>query len=243
MKRHLFTAVFVLGMFFAHSQDLRIMNLDINDDGKVSFTALVRSHHSSRETYELKVYTSADNYAKPLDLNLKTLKVDAPLDVNFDGMTKIGNFKGSIQFKFVAEATAFPVQVKIVGDKFKRGKKMTVSWTDYHESGWYDIEMYRGGTLFKSMVKNHRGTSYSVDLPKKMPKGEYEVRVTPTNDPNFYSEDQSVSVKGGKGGLVFVTLLAAGGGGAYVFLGGGGDDPGGDTDTNSLPDPPTPGGS
>jgi hypothetical protein len=239
MKRYLFTAIFACGILAAKSQDLRIMSLNVDDDGQISFSALVRAHHSTRETYELKVYTSADNYEKALDLNLETLKVDVPLDVSFDGMEKIGGYEGSIQFKFVVEASLFPIQVKVLGDKHKRGKEISIGWNDFHESGWYDVEMYRGGTFFRKLVGNHRGTNFTTKLPKKMPKGGYEIRVTPTNDPEFYSEDVSVTVKGGKGGLVFLTLLAAGGGGAYVYLTQGDDDP--DVpQTTSLPDPPTP---
>ncbi|MFY0599433.1 MAG: hypothetical protein JXR03_07155 [Cyclobacteriaceae bacterium] len=239
MKRTLTIVILFLTLFQARAQNLRISNLDINPDGKVSFTALVEAHHSQRENYELKVYSSADNYSKAIGLNIAAVKPGVPMDVSFDGQQKIGNFKGSIQFKFVAEATAFPVEVTLSGSKFKRGKKMTVSWKDYHESGWYDVEMYRGGSLFKSLVSNHRGTNYTADLPKKMPKGAYEIRVTPTNQKDMVSEDYLVTVKGGSAALVVGAggVLAAGAG--VVLLGGGG---GGEGDSaGTLPSPPTPG--
>lgn len=239
MNRYLFSIALFLILLQVKAQNLRISNLDISQEGKISFTALIESHHSSRESYELKVYSSADNYVKAIGLNLKSVKSGVPLDVSFDGKEKIGNFKGSLQFKFVAQATVFPVEVTINGDKFKRGKSITVTWKDFHESGWYDVEMYRGGTLFKSLVGNHRGTSYTAQLPKKMPKGEYEIRVIPTNKKELQSENYAVVVKGGSAALV----VGAGGAlaaGAGVVLLGGGDSGGGGSVGNSLPDPPIP---
>lgn len=239
MKRIFTTAILILVLMQARSQNLRITNLDIDPEGKVSFTALIESHHSWRENYELKVYSSADNYSKPLGLNLSALNPGSPLNVSFDGSQKIGNFKGTIQFKFIAEATAFPVEITLNESKFKRGKSVNIIWKDYHESGWYDVEIYRGGTLYKSFVKNHRGTSYTAALPKKMPKGSYEIRVTPTNQADLVSEDYAVTVKGGSAVLVAGAggVLAAGA--AVVVLGGGGTTPD-DGGTTSLPDPPTP---
>ncbi|MFT7233260.1 MAG: putative membrane protein [Cyclobacteriaceae bacterium] len=242
MNRYIFTTILVLFLIKSSAQNLRISNLDISPEGKVSFTAMIESHHSSRENYELKVYSSADNYTKALGLNLNTINPGSPLDVSFDGKDKIGNFKGSIQFKFVAEATVFPVQVTVSGNKFKRGKFINIKWDDFHESGWYDVEMYRGGTLFKSLVSNHRGTSFTASLPKKMPKGEYEIRVIPTNKKELYSEDYAVVVKGGSAALVIGAGGALAAGAGVVLLGGGGGDPGGGGGTgSSLPDPPIPG--
>lgn len=225
------------------AQTLRITNLDVSDEGQVSFTALVDSHHSWRETYELKVYSSADDYKKSLGLNLSSIKAGNPLDVSFNGPQVIGNFKGSIQFKFVAEASAFPVEITMAETKFKRGKAINISWKDYHEAGWYDVEMYREGSLFKEFVGNHRGTSYTAELPKKMPKGEYEIKVTPTNNKDMVSENYVVSVKGGSAALVVGAGGALAAGAGAVLLGGGGGGGGTTTDTggNDLPNPPDPG--
>lgn len=242
----IFTAVLLIISSYSYvaAQELRIINLDVSPEGLVSFRALIESHHSWRETYELKVYSSADDYKKALGLNLNSLKVGNPLDVSFDGPQVIGGYKGSLQFKFVAQATTFPVEVTMNESKFKRGKSINITWKDFHESGWYDVEMYRGGSLFKELVANHRGTSYTAKLPKKMPKGEYEIIVTPTNNKELVSENYVVAVKGGSAALVVGVGGALAAGAGVALLGGGGEGGGttGGVDPVDLPDPPEPGG-
>lgn len=235
MKFSLFTAVLILFVIsLSSAQTLKVENLSISPDGKVKFSCIVYPHHSDREEYEIKIFTSADNFQKPLPLQLNSLRPNVPLPVSFDGNKMIGDFDGAIEFDVRISATIFPVQVTTNGDKLKRGKSIIISWNDFHESGWYDVDIYQRDILYQKLVGNHRGTSYTTILPKKMPKGEYEIRVTPTNQKNLVSEDYTVSIKSGKGGLI----IGAGGvlAGAGVLLISGGD--GSDSDLPVPPDLP-----
>ncbi len=235
MKLSFLTAI-LLGILCSVSsaQTLRVENLEISPAGIVDFTCVVNPHHSEREEYEIKVFTSADNFQKQLPLQLNSLRPNVPLPVSFDGNKMIGDFDGAIEFDVRISATIFPVQVTTHSNKLKRGKDLTISWNDFHESSWYDVDIYQSDILYQKLVGNHRGTSYTTTLSKKMPKGEYEIRVTPTNDQKYVSDNFPVTIKSGKAGLI----IGAGGvlAGAGVLFISGGDGP--DSDLPVPPDLP-----
>jgi hypothetical protein len=225
--------------FCLNAQTVNISNLAVDPIGQVTFTCVIDQKHSPRETYNLQVYSSADNFVRPIPLNLKDIKVGSPLNVTFNGSEKIGNYQGAIQFKFVAEASSFPVEIIDTKTKFKKGKAATISWNDYHSSGWYDVGLYKGGMLVKSLVESHSGNSFTTKLPKKMDSGEYEIRVTPSKNKTLYSEDYLVTIKSSSTAKI---ALGAGGilaaGGALILSGGGSG--GGDTGAETLPNAPFP---
>ena len=144
-----------------------------------------------------------------------------------------------MQLRFRAVATSFPVQITTTDNKFKPGKNITISWDDFHDSGFYDIELYQSGYVAKSLGKSHRGTTITASLPKNLEKGTYEVRVTPSNREELYSDNYPVTINGGKG--IFLIAGGALAAGAGVLVLGGGDE--GGVSDSGLPDPPTPGGN
>lgn len=240
--KHITTVLLIVAFStLSFGQTINVENLNVSDGGNISFSYTVNPKFSERETYQLQVFTSTDNFAKALPLNLPAVKAGELRTASFSGPQLLGNYEGSMQLKFRAVATAFPVQITTTAKKFKKGKNITVSWEDFHDSGFYDIELYQEGYISKSLAKSHRGNSITTTLPKNLEKGTYEVRVTPSNREELYSEDYPVTIKGGGKGVFFVAggALAAGAG---VFVLGGSSD-GGGTSTTSLPDPPTPGGN
>lgn len=223
--------------FFARAQSITVSNLAVDNTGKVSFRYAVSQKHSARESYILEVFSSADQFSKPLALNLAPVPAGETKNVSFDGHRVIGEHSGSLQFRFKAEATTFPVRITTTADKFKSGKNITISWEDFHDSGWYDIELYKDGLISKTLSTNYRGSILSTNLPKKMDKGTYEVRVTPTNRKELVSDDYPVTIAGA-GGVGFIILGAGALTGAGILILGGKPQ----TD-NALPDPPSPDGN
>ncbi len=238
--RYFATAILTLILgSMSFGQSISVDNLTVSEGGMISFSYTVNPKFSDRESYQLQVFSSTDNFTKALPLNLPAVKAGELRTASFSGPQVLGSYEGSMQLKFRAVATAFPVQITTTAKKFKKGKNITVSWEDFHDSGFYDIELYQNGYITKSLAKSHRGTSITTTLPKNLEKGTYEVRVTPSNREELYSEDYSVAIGGGGKGIFFIAggALAAGAG---VFVLGGG---GGDTSPSGLPDPPSPGGS
>ncbi len=222
--------------FSLQAQSIQVSNLAIDDEGKVSFRYSVAQKYTGRESYQLQVFTSADEFKSAIPLTLAPVAAGETKSVSFDGPELIGDYAGPLQFKFTVEATKFPVRITSTENKFKSGKSITISWEDYHESGWYDVELYEGGYISKTLASNYRGKLLSTSLPKKMTKGTYEVRVTPTNNKDLASDDFPVTIAAGGGAGVFI--LAGGAlAGAGVFVLTQPDNP------DSLPNPPDPGGN
>jgi hypothetical protein len=230
MKYGVSAAFIILSVMLCHAQKLTVDSLVIDKSGKVSFNCFIEPHHSTREEYQLTVYTSADNFTKPLPLDPIRLKTGISQPVKFDGNNIIGDFDGKIEFDFRLNALVFPVQITSVGKKFKKGKGITIAWEDFHKSGWYDVEIYHEGELYQKVVGNHRGSKYYTTLPEDMTKGKYEIRVTPSNQKELVSEDYLVEWKTNKTGVII-------GGGALVGVGIGILVLGKDTESD-LPTPP-----
>jgi hypothetical protein len=230
MKYGISAAFIILSVLLSYAQKLTVDSLAIDKNGKVSFTCTVEPHHSMREEYQLTVFSSSDNFAKALPLDVITLKSGIAQKVSFDGNEMIGDFDGKIEFDFRLNAIVFPVQITSVGKKFKKGKGITIAWEDFHKSGWYDVEIYHEGTLHQKVVGNHRGSKYYTTLPEDMKKGKYEIRVTPSNQKELVSEDYLVEWKTNKTGVII-------GGGALVGVGIGILVLGKDTESD-LPTPP-----
>lgn len=245
MKSPLLLVTLLMVCSFSKAQTIDVTDLAVSDQGTVSFRYTIAQKFSDREQYKLEVYTSADNYTSALPLNLDPVPAGQLKRVEFDGPAVVGDFKGQLQLKFKVEASIFPVRITTTAKKFKSGKNITIAWDDFHESGWYDVELYQDGLIRKTLVKNHRSTIYTADLPKKMDKGLYEVRVTPSNEKQLYSDNYAVDIKGSGGAGIFIIGGAAlAGGGAFAAGLFGGDDPGGTTTGGtSLPDPPEPNGN
>ncbi len=236
MKR-LTYLILLVHIGYLHGQQISIDSLNVSGDGIVSFNFLVRANQSVREQYDVSVFTSKDDYQKPIDVSLPSIQPNTTYSVSFNGPDKIGEFAGPIQFKLEARASVFPVKIESVSsDVLKIGKKVEISWSDYHESGWYNIELYQEEELKKKLIGHHRGTTFETTLPKDLEKGNYELRVTPTNDPDLYSRGYRVLIKKPLNKILFLVPLAAAGGG-FVLLSGGES---GDGDSDRLIDPPGP---
>ncbi len=203
------------------AQDVTVSNLSLSESGEVSFNFQISAKSSAREVYDIIIYSSKDNYTNPLDVQLNSLSPQVDYSVKFDGLEKIGPFDGVLQFKLKAVATLFPVRVEeMENTKLKRGKSVLVSWNDYHESGWYNVDLYQNGEVKANLISNHRGLSYESELPKDLEKGGYEIRVVPSNDERLQSDGYPIVIKGASKALFILGPLVAAGGGFMILNGG-----------------------
>ncbi|MEO9476461.1 MAG: hypothetical protein ABJG41_13045 [Cyclobacteriaceae bacterium] len=216
--KYFFSIVFYLLACHSWAQKLSIDKLEVSNEGVVSFTCSVTQHHSPREEYNLFIYTSVDDFNEPLNVEVGTLRPSQLTTISFDGNEVIGDFDGNIEFDFRLKAVTFPVEVTMEKRKFKKGKKINVRWTDFHESGWYDLELYQNGVSVHRLIGNHRGTYYSGKLPKNIKSGGYELRVTPSNEKALHSEQMSVKIASkGKGLAIGAGSILAGSGVFYLI--------------------------
>jgi len=132
----------------------------------------------------------------------------------------------------VAQASTFPIKIDPIKKGLKMGKNASFSWSDYHESGPYEISLYQGLQLKSTLASGITSTQYTGKIPKSLDKGNYSILITPKNE-TLVSERYPVTLKKGTSPLLFVGVAALAGGGAFLAM----PSP---TESEDLPDPPGP---
>ncbi len=238
MRGYLLT---VMLLFFVglNAQTLNVSNIQVQEDGTVTFSAQVGSKSTQRERYQLSVSSSVDNFQQTVVIESDELSPGRIYDLSFNGNLLVGEYSGQISFKFAVNATVFPVRITDGTDeKLKIGKDYSITWEDFHESGNYKIELLRNGSIYQILDRSFPGTTYNGVLPETITKGDnYSIRVTPVNNEELASEGYSVSVVKPVGLLVKIApaVLAGGGAAAYFLINTSGDDP---TDFPETPGEP-----
>ncbi len=179
----------------------------------------------------MSVYSSADNYLRPLNVKFNNLEPGTSHQLSFNG-NQVGEFDGNIQFKFEISASIFPIRIdETSSSRLKQGKNFQVNWLDFSGAGPYKVELFKGSALQQVLESSYSGTSYTGLLPASIEKGEnYSIRVTPTSDSNLASEPYDVIVKGALPLAVKLAPIAAAGAAGVIFAlsgssgGGNGDD-------------------
>jgi hypothetical protein len=239
-NRFVFCICAIFVTILGSGQVLNVQGVQVGEAGQVSFTALVEKDHSERERYTLQIYSSADNYQSPLEYKITDMEPGRAYQAHFNGPEQVGDYSGTMQFRFRIEATNFPLKVDLQGkNKLKPGKKVMVSWSDYHNLGRYDIDLYRGNELVKRLANDHMNQSFSGTLSKDIEKGDdYALRIVPTDNPAAASDYIPIVVAGGVGWYWFAIPAVGGGVAAVVLTKGGG------TGDNGFAEPPgTPDGN
>lgn len=239
----MFRTKFVLGVLatllacLGYSQNIALKNLQATREGQITFDYAITKGHSDRERYDVKIFTSADNYAEPLNIRISEVPPEQGQKVTFRGADHFpSGYSGSVRIRLVAEATLYPVQILDYSKKVKAGAQMNISWQDAQNNSSFDVVLIQDGQ--PSTIANRvTGTSYSGTLPENFGKGSYQLKVVPDRDENSSSDVMPLAVVGKLGlGIKVLGALAAGGVGILALSG---SDPKVSED-NSLPGPPSP---
>ena len=234
-----------LAVFTASAQQVKINNYQVAPDGTINVDFTIDQSHSSREVYDVLFYSSIDNFNRPIAYKIENVKPGVSKKASFSGSEQFGGHDGSFQLKLVAQASTFPIKIMPIDKGLKIGKSNSISWTDYHESGPYDVSLFQGRQLKSKLATGVTSTRFTGVIPKSLEKGDYSILITPS-DEEYLSERFPVTLRKGVSPLIFVGIAVVGGGGAFLAGGGGDVTPpsggGGGTDTDALPDPPGPPG-
>jgi len=214
----LWVIAFLILTIDSTAQKLLVSDFKINETGNVSALCTIQKHHSDREQYKLTVYASHDNYAKPLDFSLVGISPDKAQLISFDAAKLVGNYNGMLNFRFAITATQFPVELVNVKSKIRRGKNITLNWSDFHSSGLYKIELYKSNQLITVLAERVNGTSFKGMVPKTTRKGsDYSLRVTPISNSALKSDDYGIKVISKTGLMVKVIPVLVGGTAVYML--------------------------
>jgi len=235
-KKTVLSGLIVLTTLYSFAQDIEIQNLRATREGQIAFDYTIAKGHSDRERYDVQIFTSADNYAKPLAIQISDIPPEQNQKVSFRGADHFPQgYSGSVRIRLVAEATLYPVQITNYSKKIKMGATMNISWQDAGNNSNYDVVLKQAGKS-NTLANGVSGTSYSGTLPADLGKGSYQLLIIPSGDQQSTSDQMSVSITGKMGlGIKVLGALALGGVGILASAGGGGGE---GTGSASLPGPP-----
>ena len=224
-----------------YAQQLTISNFNISESGMVSFSTYIEKDHSDREIYDLTVYSSVDNFTKPIPFQLKGLKTGHIASHTFDANKEIGNYEGPLQLRFDIKASTFPIKPSIAADtKLKRGKIPAISWEDYHKVAPYSVELYQNNQLLQILDERTIGNAISNPLPEDLAKGaDYQIRITSNSNAAFNSDLIPVQITSKLGlGIKLLPVAVVGAALPIVLIGGGETPPGGEDGFANPPGEP-----
>lgn len=245
-----FLLVFFGGVFFVlskgHAQSIDNVQVEVDGDNiNVSFDLGYKS--SIQEKYDIEIYSSRDNYSKPLVVKEGQLK-DVPamnrrITYVLDGMENFAEFKGEVDFQIIATMVYAPIVIDrpYQSEKYKRGSMVQVKWHGGIENETFNVDLYKDGVKMQTLDQNNEFGSYSWMMPKQQKKGNYKIAIQSEKNSLNRVLSPEFKVKARVPFIVkFLPVLAAGAAAYYVFgMQGGETGGGGGGDVNTLPDPPS----
>lgn len=231
LSRALLCAFLCFQVCLSIAQKIELQDLKMEGE-EVQLTFTIVPDHSLRERYDVNIYASHNEYSQPLNVPIRNVVPNERMTINFSIVETIGYYQGELQFKLEAEATHFPVKVlSNTSKKLRKNKSYEVNWMDHNELGKYDIHLYHQDTVIL-LALSVAGDGFSGKLPKTIGPGNYQLVVSPSDNPDLASDDFPVAIKRNMKTFLALSAVLAGGTG-FILLNSGGESGGG-----QLPDPP-----
>jgi hypothetical protein len=191
-KKRLHSLCWVLFFKFAsivalHAQPINNVKATLNND-LIIITYNLNTPEPDA-VYEVKIYTSFDNFTYPLNLVAgdvgPNVKPGFGKRVEWRAKQELGQFKGEIQFEIRATKVAAGfAQLKLLspsGGKVKMGKRATIRWEGGNPNDQVEISLYKGNTFDTRIASTNNNGAYSWNVPKGK-KGEgYKIQLTAGN--------------------------------------------------------------
>ncbi len=237
LRSLLVLSLFVFTFIAANAQKINIGDFKQEPNGNIYLQLNISEKYSARERYDVQLFSSL-NGGEFRRLSVTKKDVAPGQQVTFDlSPSDLGGQGSQLRLRVEIEATTFPLVVS--GDsKVKKGKQLEVSWTGYQNRAPYTVELIDG--LNRSIPLGTVDANKLIrQLPKNIEKGNYTLRVTPSENSAAYGE-KDLKISGGSPLLIIAPIALGGGAAAYFLLGGEPtpDGPGGGGGGENLPDPP-----
>ena len=175
-------------------------------------------------TFDLNLYSSADNYSTPLTLvegDVGTeIEPGADKTIAWKIREELGEFKGDIFLEVRGIITPPLVDIRSpqMNETFRRGKTSSILWQSA-ASRSLSLVLYQSGSRVASLGNNIPNTgSYTWELPKDMSKGKnYSLRFSDVNNPSKSVMSAEFTI-GARYPLVLKIIPAALIGGGILYL-------------------------
>lgn len=153
-------------------------------------------------SYDVYVFTSHDNFAKPVSLT----KGDAGNDISpgmhkkieWNAVKELGNFKGDLQIELRSWKYVPFVVFENINTEFvvKRGKPYTIEWEPSSKTKEVYIELFKGEFAYgqKHLIPNNGNYTFNFDK-NIIPSDEYNIAISDPSDPLKVSHSSKFKIK------------------------------------------------
>ncbi|MEL6557575.1 MAG: hypothetical protein AAFQ94_05280 [Bacteroidota bacterium] len=225
MKNYLFICLLlflILGK--AHAQEIQITNIQQRGD-KVSIQYNLLDERLDR-SYSVRLYTSMDNFIRPVEKVAGDVGVDIPVGPNktitWNAKEELGEFfNGGIKLELKGQVYVPFVELDGIQDNmtFKRGTPNDLVWFGGRGDNILSVELYQKDQLVRSFKELPNTGKASIMIPTNVKPGtnyRYRISDSRNRDEVVFSKSFSVRRK-----IPLGTKLTAGtifGVGAYFLI-------------------------
>ena len=204
---------------------------------------LVNYHLDAEQgkAYTITLYSSADNFARPLqlvtgDIGNKRVLPGIYKTIKWRVLDELKTFDGDISFEIRA-VPAVPLFSNITSSlaKVKRGKEVTISWAGGLPKEQVVIELLNGDQAVPLGTTTANTGSIPFAVPSNMKTGNYKIRLSQAGE---LIDGNSFMVQSKYPIWMKVVPLVVVGGVVAALSGGGGAGPGPNPTKDDFPDPP-----
>jgi hypothetical protein len=203
-----------------HAQSLQNIKAVLQGEMVILTYDLVSSH--SADNYSVEVYASHNNFSSPLkavsgDVG-NDIKPGSNKSISWMAKAEIGQFKGSLSFEIRATPyliiQPYAFTSPAANSKVKKGKTLDIKWTGGLYNEPVTLKLMQNDQLKAVLAETQNKGTYSWQVPKKTPKGEYSILLTAAEG-HVLTKPINVVKGGGFGRLMLFMIL---GGGAYYYF-------------------------
>jgi hypothetical protein len=189
--------LFVLFGLVGYAQKVEDIYFEAEDDiVKIYYTL---KGDFSEQTFEVKIYTSVDNYQKPLekikgDVNRKNINPGKKM-AEWSAKEEYKIFEGEIAFKIVANVISnYWISAPSKGDILKRGKKYEISWEGFRPGASVRITAHFPNGRIDEIATYVTGKSYQWKVKGPAGKGAH-IRVTEMENKSAFAKSSNFTIK------------------------------------------------
>lgn len=191
------TILFVIISFVGYAQKVEDISFAMDGDKVRIFYTLIGDY--ADQTYEVKIFTSVDNFAKPLeqiegDVNKKNIK-PGKKEALWDAKKEYKMFEGNISFKIVANVISnYWISAPTKGEVLKKGKKYEITWEGFKPTASVNITIHYPNGDFDEIATYTTGKTYLWKVKGKPGKGAY-IKVTDSENKNAFAKSGAFTLK------------------------------------------------
>lgn len=189
--------MFVLLGTMGYAQKVEDIYFEVEDEiVKIYYTL---KGDFAEQTFEVKIYTSVDNFQKPLekikgDVNRKNINPGKKM-AEWSAKEEYKLFEGDISFKIVANVISnYWISAPTKGDILKRGKKYEIAWEGFRPGASVRITAHFPNGRIDEIATYVTAKSYQWKVKGPAGKGAH-IRVTEMENKSAFAKSSNFTIK------------------------------------------------